>query len=273
MAITTKIRNEALKNNTTIQSSDEAKLEQLLNRTFYLDKDIEKETAFVKQVMTRGEESQERTGLHASSFIAGPADFCVRGHILSQFTKSLKTDTHNVGLMRIFEEGNAIHEKWQRLFIRAGFSEVEELDLTQYDKEFGISFTPDIISRIPDFYDGREMVGEIKSVNTFQFKKMKKHPSASKQLQWYMHLTGIHHGFVLNEDKNNQAFKVELYEFDPEIVEPYIARARKIKKFTELFFNEKKLIKCDHGASCRLCSNYNIEQAVRNINRNEILKY
>lgn len=273
MAITDKIRNEAINNNTKIQSSDEADLEKLLNRTFYLDKNIEKETAFVKQVMTRGLGSQERTGLHASSFIAGPADFCVRGHILSQFTKSLKRESHQVGLMRIFEEGNAIHEKWQRLFIRAGFSEVEELDLTQYDKEFGISFTPDIICRIPDFKDGVEMIGEMKSVNTYQFKKMSKHPSASKQLQWYMYLTGIHHGFVLNEDKNNQDFKIELYEFDPNIVEPFIARARKIKKYTKIFHESKRLIKCDHGNSCKLCSNYDIKQAVRNINRNEILKY
>ena len=273
MGMLNQIKKEALGNNTIIQSSQELKLMQILNRTFYLDKDVEKETAFVKQVMTRGEESQERVGLHASSFIQGQADFCTRAHVLSQVTKALKVNTHPVGLMRIFEEGNAIHEKCQRLFIRAGFAEVHELDLTQHDKEFGISFTPDIISRIPEFENGMPMVGELKSVNTFQFQKMKRHPTASKQMQWYMYLTGIHKGFVLNEDKNNQDFKIELYDYDPEIVEPYIKRAKKIKYYTDLFLNEKKLIACDHGGHCKNCDNYSIKQAVRNIDNNELLKY
>lgn len=273
MGLMSKIKDDALGNNTTIQTSQEAELMALLNRLFYLDKDIDDEVAFVKQVMTRGEESQERVGLHASSFIKGSADFCTRAHVLSQVTKSLKQDDYPVGLMRIFEEGNAIHEKWQRLFIRGGFAEVNELDLTQYDRQYGISFTPDIICSLPEFYGGMKMVGEIKSVNTFQFKKMKKHPSASKQLQWYMYLSGIHKGFVLNEDKNNQEFKIELYTFDEELVQPYIRRAKKIKYYTDLFLEEKKLIMCDHGGRCKNCANYNIKQAIRNINNNEILKH
>ena len=85
--------------------------------------------------------------------------------------------------------------------------------VTQFDKRFRISFTPDIICEIPEFYDG-QMVGELKSVNTYSFQKMTRHPSAWKQLQWYMYLTGIHKGFVLSEDKNTQDFKIEVYDFD-----------------------------------------------------------
>ena len=43
------------------------------------------------------------------------------------------------------------------------------------------------IDGIPDFFDGK-MIGELKSVNTHQFRKMTRHPSAWKQCQWYMRL-------------------------------------------------------------------------------------
>lgn len=80
-------------------------------------------------------------------------------------------------------------KQWQRLFLRAGYSKVKDLDFTQYKPEWMLSFSPDIICDIPGF---GKLVGEIKSVNAFQYDKMKCHPSAGKQLQWYMYLTGIH---------------------------------------------------------------------------------
>ena len=57
MGLIDNIKKEAQGNRTKIQSSDAAKLEKILNATFYLDKNIEEETKFVKQVMTRGLES------------------------------------------------------------------------------------------------------------------------------------------------------------------------------------------------------------------------
>ena len=69
MGLIDDIKKEASSNRTKIQTSDAAKLEKILNNMFYLEKDVEKESAFVKQVMTRGLESQERVGLHASALI------------------------------------------------------------------------------------------------------------------------------------------------------------------------------------------------------------
>lgn len=255
MGLISDIKKSALGNNTKIQSSEAAKLEKILNATFYLDKNINEEAKFVKQVMTRGQESQERVGLHASSLIVGDKDFCVRQQVLSLIYKQLQGEQINVGLMRIFEQGNAIHEKWQRLFIRAGYSKASDLDVTQFNDVYKISFTPDIICSIPEFYDGK-MIGEIKSVNTFQFQRMVKHPSAWKQCQWYMYLTGIHKGFVLSEDKNTQDFKIEVYDYDPSIVAPFIDRAEAIKYYYNKLMKQHKMVQRPDGAKssdCKRC--------------------
>ena len=114
------IKREAEGNRTKIQSSQETELEHKLNALFYLDKNIKKETQFVKSVMTRGQETTERKGLHASAVIKSDNKFCYRQQVLSLFYKQAQGEQVPVGLKRIFEEGNAIHEKWQRLFVRGG---------------------------------------------------------------------------------------------------------------------------------------------------------
>lgn len=268
MGLVDDIKKEAKGNRTIIQSSEAQELSKILNNLFYLDKDIEEESKFVKQVMTRGTETQERIGLHASALITGDKDFCVRQQVLSLIYRQLQGEQINVGLMRIFEQGNAIHEKWQRMFIRAGYSKANDLDVTQFNKKFKISFTPDIICEIPEFHDGK-MIGEIKSVNTFQFQHMTRHPSAWKQCQWYMYLTGIHKGFVLSEDKNTQEFKIEVYDFDQSIVDPFIDRAEEIKYYYKRVMTEHKMVKRPTDAKkpdCKRCQSCPMRNACWNIN-------
>lgn len=268
MGLVDDIKKEAKGNRTIIQSSEAQELSKILNNLFYLDKNIEEESKFVKQVMTRGAETQERIGLHASALITGDKDFCVRQQVLSLIYRQLQGEQINVGLMRIFEQGNAIHEKWQRMFIRAGYSKANDLDVTQFNKKFRISFTPDIICEIPEFHDGK-MIGEIKSVNTFQFQHMTRHPSAWKQCQWYMYLTGIHKGFVLSEDKNTQEFKLEVYDFDQSIVDPFIDRAEEIKYYYKRVMTEHKMVKRPTDAKkpdCKRCQSCPMRNACWNIN-------
>lgn len=272
MGVINDIKQQAKNNRTKIQSSEAMRLEKILNRMFYLDKNIKEETKFIEQVMTRGAESTERVGLHASALIKGEKDFCLRAQVLSLLYKQLQGEQVEVNLKRIFEQGNAIHEKWQRLFIRAGYSTYKDLDYTQFNDEYKISYTPDIICSIPEFYDGK-MVGEIKSVNTFQFQRMIKHPSASKQLFWYMFLTGIKKGFVLNEDKNTQDFKLEVYDFDPELIKVPIERAEKIKESYKKVFSEKKMVPRPLDAKsseCKRCSKCAMKDACWNIGMGKV---
>lgn len=215
MGVLDEFKKEAEKNGTRIMSHEEQQLEQLFNRMFYLDKDIEEETKFINHIMTRGMETQERVGLHASAIIEYPSKYCERKQLLSLIYRQDQGSQTDVGLMRIFEEGNAIHEKWQRLFIRACYAKHTDLDKTIIDNRFGIdlSYTPDAILTIPEFSD-KPLVCEIKSMNSFSYKKNNSHSSGKKQLMLYMYLTGIPHGIVLMEDKNTQEFKVRYYKFD-----------------------------------------------------------
>ena len=286
MGLVNDIKNEAIGNGTKIQSSDVAELEKILNQMFYLPKDIEKETAFVKQVMTRGLESTERVGLHASAIIVSDKKWCLRQQVLSLMYKQLQGEQVNVGLRRVFEEGNAIHEKWQRLFIRAGYSSVDDLDVTKFNKQWRVSYTPDIECLIPQYFDGK-MIGELKSVNTFQFKKMNKHPSAGKQLQWYMVLSiarekqagtwnGIDYtkGFVLNEDKNTQEFKLEVYEYEPDRVEPFVQRCKDIKAGYKRVHSAGKMVARPEDAKssdCKRCHDCPMRDACWNIGQGRIL--
>lgn len=269
MGLIDKIKKDAQGNKTKIQSTDASVLEKIFNNMFYLDKNIEEETKFVKQVMTRGLESQERVGLHASAMLVGDKEFCLRAQVLSLIYKQLQGQQTPVNLMRIFEQGNAIHEKWQRLLIRAGYGKAEDMDRTRMCDEYMLSYTPDIDCLIPEFFEGR-MIGEIKSVNTYQFQKMIKHPSAWKQDQWYMHLCikdlkekgtwngkDYTKGFVLSEDKNTQEFKLEVYDYDPTLIEPFAGRADSIMYHYGRVFEEKKMVarpKDATSSTCKRCA-------------------
>lgn len=252
MGLADDIKNSAVNGNVKIQSSEAARLEKILNRMFYLPKKIDEETAFVKQVMTRGLESQERVGLHASAMIVSDNKFCVRQQVLSLLYKQLQGEQIQVSLMRIFEEGNAIHEKWQRLFIRAGYGKAVDMDRSRFNKYYELSYTPDGIVNIPEFYDGN-MVLEIKSMNTFSFKHATSHPSGQKQMQFYMWLTGIKKGFVLAEDKNTQDFKIFIEDFNPEVVAPFIDRLEQVKFYKKKALKEHKMVKRHEKCSCYNC--------------------
>lgn len=266
------IKQQAQGNKTKIQTSEATRLEHILNNALYLDKNVEEETKFVRMVMTRGYENQERAGLHASSMIVGEKDWCVRRQVLSLLFKQAQGEQIPVPLKRIFEEGNSVHEKWQRIFIRAGYSDATKLDVTQFNKQFMISYTPDIICTIPEFYDG-EMIGEIKSVNTYQFQKMTRHPSAGKQLQYYMHWTGIRKGFVLSEDKNNQDIKLEVYDYDPLSIAEYIDRGEEVKLAYHKTIETKVMVErpaIATGPSCKLCDKCYMKDACYNIGMGRI---
>lgn len=267
MGLVDKIKKSADDSGAIIQSSEGARLEKVLNRLFFLPYDIDGETKFVKHVMTRGAETQERRGLHASNMLVGERDYCPRAMVLSLVYKQSQGSEISPGLKRIFEAGNSIHEKWQRLFIRGGYGTYKDMDYTRWSDEYKMSYSPDAIVEIPEFHDGK-MVCEIKSVNSFQFKKMARHPSAWKQCQWYMYLTGIHKGFVLSEDKNTQEIKIEVYDYDSELVAPYIERAEEIAFYYKRLLENHKMVKRPNdatGAFCKRCEKCVVREACWNV--------
>ena len=285
MGLIDNIKKEAMGNRTKIQSSDAAKLEKILNNLFYLDKNIEEETKFVEQVMTRGLESQERVGLHASAMLVGEKEFCLRAQVLSLIYKQSQGEQVPVGLMRIFKQGDAIHEKWQRMFIRGNYGSARDMDRTRMCNEYMLSYTPDLDVKIPEFFEGR-MIGEIKSVNTYQFQRMTKHPSAWKQAQWYMHLCinrlkklgkwngkDYTKGFVLSEDKNTQDFKIEVYDYDSSLVAPFVDRAESIMYYYNRVYEQHKMVPRPKDATspeCKRCKDCFMREACWGIGKGKI---
>lgn len=266
MGILEDIKNDAKQTGAKLQTSEERDIEELLNNLFYLDKNIPEELKFLKSVMTRGAETTERKGLHASAVIVSDDKFCYRQQLLSLFYKQLQGEQTPIGLKRIFSEGDAIHEKWQRLFIRGGLCKPLDCDYSRFAEEYDLSYTPDIICFLPvdmkltSVYDEsvpkEPYVVEIKSVNTFTFKKQKYHASGRKQCQLYMYLTGIHKGIVLCDDKNTQEFKVYKYEYNPSEIAPYIRRLEQIQEYKQRLLKKHKMV-----ARHSKCIGYNCKKA------------
>lgn len=252
MGLIDRIKQEAEMNGTKLNTVEERELETLLNSLFYLDKNIPKELEFLKSVMTRGQESTERKGLHASAIIVSDDKFCYRQQVLSLFYKQKQGEQVPVSLRRIFSEGDAIHEKWQRLFIRGGLAEPLDCDFTRFNKEFDLQYTPDIIATI----NGVKTVIEIKSVNTNQFRTMTCHASGKKQCKLYMYLEGIKKGVVLCDDKNTQNFKVYCYDVDYSDIQFAIARLEKIQYYKHRFQEKHRLVKRHEN-----CTGYNCVMA------------
>ena len=249
MGLIDDIKTNAQSNGTKIQNSEAAEVEKLFNQLFYAPKNMEEEVKFVKQMFTRGSDTQERYGLHTSAIIVGDDKFCFREQVLSLLYKQAQGENVPIKLKRIFEEGNAIHEKWQRLFIRGGLCKAEDCDFSRFNTDYEIGFTPDAIITI----NGEKYVVEIKSVNTYQFMNMTSHPTASKQVQMYMKFTGIKKGIILCEDKNTQDFKVFIVNYNSDITAPYIERLEAVQYYKNRVFEEGKMVKrCDQCTS-KLC--------------------
>ena len=249
MGLIDDIKGAALDNGTKIQSSDAAEIEKLFNSLFYAPKNMEEEVKFVRQMFTRGGDSHERYGLHTSAIIVGDDKFCYREQVLSLLYKQAQKENVPQNLIRIFEEGNAIHEKWQRLFIRGGLCKAEDCDFSKFNKEYEVGYTPDAIITIK----GKKYVVEIKSVNTYQFQKMTSHPTASKQVQMYMKFSGIHDGIILCEDKNNQQFKVFLVKYDSDKIIPFIDRLESVQYYKTRVLEEGKMVKRSEKCTSKLC--------------------
>lgn len=248
---------------TLTQSSTESLIiEQKLGKLFYLETNVKEEAKFVEMIMLRDGIAKERVGLHASAIIVSDHEFCFREQVLSLVYKQSQGSNISPGLKRIFAEGNSIHEKWQRLMLRGKLGTTEDMDRSRMVEKYKLSYTPDGANiKIGQ----HEYIVEIKSVNTFQYKKLTSHPSGKKQLMLYMYLTGIHKGFVLCEDKNTQEFKIFLYDYDEEVVTPYIERLEAVKYYLKRLKNEHKMVKGICGSpTCKRALKCNLKDACWN---------
>ena len=241
-------------------------IKEHLNKLFYCEPKHDEELEMLKYMWDR--EEKERMGLHASS-ITKTGNFCykeqlinimyrsfkVRGKkvptkIYNAFKANLRENNNNpIHLQRIYEQGTIMGYKWQMLFIRAGVGVKENMDISRFNEEYDLSYTPD--ARIT--LDGKEYVVELKSQKSTLYDKEKSHPAGIKQLKLYMYFEGIDRGFVLVDNKDTQDFKVLLVtgvnESDPDVAN-FLERLEKLQRMKKWALKNKKFPKCD----CKKCT-------------------
>lgn len=198
------------------------------------------EDIFSMAIVSASGKHPARTEVHASSLIAD--DWCSREYVLGEFHPQEAIQNSNekfYHLHAIFEHGWMIHKKWQAWYKANGLAVYNqqlqdyELDLTHYDPERMIYYSPDAIIRT---IMKRNRVIEIKGINTDEYQSVASLPledavkvsqtikKARQQVNLYMWLEGLQYGAVLAEDKNTQSYRVWSCNFDFEVIRPFADR-------------------------------------------------
>ena len=215
--------------------------------------------------------SADRYGLHASAIITSDEEFCYREQILSLFYKMNQGEQLPIKQLKVFAQGNAMHEKWYKLFEATGISVA--IERTLFLEKYDLNFTIDAVLNLFN----EEVVCDIKSMNTFIFNKSKGHPSGEKQVMFYLwalsKYTGVPHrrGFVLCDSKNDQEIKIIPVTYSKEKILPYVDRLKNIQEMKKAFLNEKELPnrKCENS-ECKRASKCNMRDACWNIGKGRV---
>ncbi len=226
---------------------------------------------------------QDRYGLHASAVIASDDQFCYRAQLLSLFYRQNQGQQLPIKQLKIFAQGNAMHEKWYKLFRKAGIDVA--IERTLWLPEYDLSFTIDALLDFnkPKGLDPDEIICDVKSQSSFAFKKTTRHPSGEKQINFYCwalsKYTGVPHkkGFVLVDSKDDQEIRVIPVHYDKEKVKPYVYRLKNIQEMKKAFIEEhevppRKCKNCD----CKMAQScfmrdacFNIGQGRRKLSKDE----
>lgn len=179
-----------------------------------------------------------RTGFpHASNTLAIESEYCLRKLVLMALhpEQAVRPDAKPWDRLTNarFKHGWLIHEKHQGLAKRYGrvvhTDGKPELDLTHYDAEHMIYFSPDEIIE----HCGEQMPVEIKGYKQETFVGLDEvgpaPADAHKQVNLYMYLLKLQHGLIMVECKNTQALKTWCVEYSHELAQPYIDRMAAFK--------------------------------------------
>jgi len=121
---------------------------------------------------------------------------------------------------------------WRSQFVIDGCLAIEvEKTHHEWVKKWDLSFTPDAITEHFMFKQWLKFVVEIKGYRPEVYEQALKdrwncpeYLKAVQQCNLYMHLTGIHQGIILFENKATQDFKLWTIKYDQAMAEPYIIR-------------------------------------------------
>lgn len=163
----------------------------------------------------------------SSSFAPSTTNLCPRylNYRLTGFNRDVKFPARTY---RIFDNGNGAHERLCSYFQRMGILKEEEREFWTTDPPIH-GFIDAII-----FWEGEEVVVEIKSISEYGFRDVKLFNKAKadhvRQIQLYLWATGLQYGFIVYENKNNQMLIAIEVEKDLEVIEPILELYRKVYK-------------------------------------------
>lgn len=138
-----------------------------------------------------------------------------------------------VDVLMVFEAGNLVHDFVAEVLRSEKTPEVELLKsevpirIEPAGKGFIISGRVDDVIQLRA--DGKTYLVEVKSTKSIAYQKT---PAVShaRQLQLYMHATGIHNGIVLYIEKNTLQARWFEVGYDPGVVDECIGRFEKLHK-------------------------------------------
>lgn len=214
----------------------------------------------LEKLFLEDRDDKDRYGLHASAVIAPEGEFCYRAQVLSLFFHQDQGHELPVKSLKIFKQGNAMHEKWYGMFRNSKIDVA--IERTLWLPEYDLSFTIDAIVDIL----GKEYIMDIKSQNSFTFTKSKGHPKGETQVNFYLwaysKYTGkkYENGFVLVDNKNDSEIKVIPVHYDPDKAAPYIERLEEIQEMKREFQEE-------HIAPKKECSSCDCKRAQKCVMR------
>lgn len=151
---------------------------------------------------------------------------------------------HKARILRLFDRGNLEEERFVSWLRKSGIHVVDrdpdtgkQLRITDHDEHFGGSLDANIFDS-PDFPQ-EWALGEFKTHNDKSFKDLKKNGlKKSKethfiQMQIYLHYSEYEGGLYMAINKNTDELYVEVVQYEKEVAEKYILRAKRIIDATE----------------------------------------
>ena len=216
---------------------DESKIYNKLSDLFFESRDKRKR-------------KDSRRGLHASNLIQTKKITCFRQKVLSLIYEPDDHEINSPRLLRIYKHGDVIHSKWQNMFLESNISTM--IEKRCYSEKYSLYFTPDAVVNI----DGKLHVVEIKSMKSTRYMKNEVPSTSRRQITLYMFLLGIKRGFILQENKDNQDFRVIPVEYKAKDIIPVLENLYKIINMKKEFDNSNQL-------PCRVCDWNDIPRAKR----------
>ncbi len=154
--------------------------------------------------------------------------YCARS--LAMGMLNYPRQTPDAQSIRIFANGDSMHERYQKWFSDMGILVAEELPMK--DPIMRLSARLDAIIRVTDEgAAGMLAIVELKSAKDKQFKRMLKEGPYTGyicQLQFYMHMTGIPRGVIFMENKDTQELTEWWYEYDQAMAAQLVEKAQMV---------------------------------------------